>query len=239
MNLKGLNKKVSNKIKDSTNTSKFKKDLESLIEEYKVADLDATISGESDNSLSVKIKLPDESDFIMKAIALANENNYQLDSERAIAGYNYLDFVAKDKIEDTKNTSAFKKGLDALIEESKVLIDFIATVQEETPNSVLLRVKLLDFEDFLQSVNKIAKDSGYHLDSDYEVGDWHYYEFVENSEPPVADAFVERIVNGKPVKVKELKNSEEAQKFLNENKGYSAIDEENGKIYVALNVEDK
>ena len=56
------------------------------------------------------------------------------------------------------------------------------------------------------------------------------------SKENIEDSLVDRKINGKIVKVKELQNSEEAEKFLKENKGYSAVDEDNGKIYVALTV---
>lgn len=50
----------------------------------------------------------------------------------------------------------------------------------------------------------------------------------------VKDGLIERKVGNETLKVKELANSEEAKKFLEENKGYAAVDEENGKVYAAL-----
>lgn len=50
----------------------------------------------------------------------------------------------------------------------------------------------------------------------------------------ITDSMVEREVNGEIIKVKELENSEVAKEFLERNPGFSAVDEENGKVYVAL-----
>lgn len=52
--------------------------------------------------------------------------------------------------------------------------------------------------------------------------------------PRIEDELQDRVINGQTVKVKELQNSEEAKKFLEENPGYSAVDEDNGKIYVTI-----
>lgn len=58
--------------------------------------------------------------------------------------------------------------------------------------------------------------------------------YVSSINNGVADDLQERKVGDKMYKVKEFPNAEEADKFLEENAGYAVIDEENGKIYVAL-----
>ena len=45
----------------------------------------------------------------------------------------------------------------------------------------------------------------------------------------------DRTINGKSIKVQEFNNAEEANKFLDQNKGYVPVDQDDsGKVYVAL-----
>lgn len=54
----------------------------------------------------------------------------------------------------------------------------------------------------------------------------------------VMDSLEEREVNGKKVKVTKFNNAEEANKFLEQNKGFTQVDQdETGEVYVALDAE--
>lgn len=55
----------------------------------------------------------------------------------------------------------------------------------------------------------------------------------------ILDAMVEKEINGKKVKVQEFSNAEEANKFLESNKGYVPVDKDDtGKVYVTLESQD-
>lgn len=53
------------------------------------------------------------------------------------------------------------------------------------------------------------------------------------------DSMIEKEINGKKVKVQEFSNAEEANKFLEANKGYVPVDKDDtGKVYVTLESQD-
>lgn len=54
----------------------------------------------------------------------------------------------------------------------------------------------------------------------------------------VSDNLSPRVVNGKTFRTKELNSAEEANDFMEKNPGFSLIDEENGKFYLALSADE-
>lgn len=161
------------------------------------------------------------------------------------------------KVRRTSRVQDSTNKLDAVV---TTINDFVTEAAAQADKSPSEALKLLDHASYrLNLFKQLLKDEPKVKDSliDYNIvasaGAWKravdtcrdnnlrvkdvYFYAKQYMLDEVKDELIERTVNGKTIKVKELQNSEEAKKFLDENPGFSAVDEEDGKIYAALNTD--